>query len=541
MKNDATKIKYFLYARKSSESEDKQMASIDSQIKELTKLAQNNGLNIVAVLSESKSAKTPEQRPVFNQMIERVKRGEANGIICWKLNRLARNPVDGGLISWMLQENKIKHIFTFGRNYYPTDNVIVMAVELGMANQFVRDLSVDTARGLRNKAERGWYPTKPSLGYIHNPFKKKGEKEIMEDPERFGLVRKMFDLMLTGAYTPPKILRKAVKEWGLTNKQGGKVSRSNLYRIFSDTFYYGEFEYPKNSGNWFKGKHTPMIAKEEFEKIQLLLGREHRAKTKRHTFPFTGFIRCGECGALVTAENKIKRQKNGNIHFYTFYHCTKRKNPNCTQRSIRKELLEDQIKELLEKIEIPKEFCEWAMEIIRQENKQESKARESIIVSQQKAYNECVRKIDNLIDMRANGELSEEEFKRKKSELELNKARYKELIDSSDKDVNDWLDKADSLFDFAEHAKERFEKGNWEIKREIAFFLGSNFSLKDKKLSVTIQKPLQLLEEASKEAKLIQARFEPLGSGLNKRTLGDLYAQSPVMLRERDSNPRPSG
>ena len=171
-----------------------EMASIESQIQELTKLAEQNNLEIVRVFSESKSAKAPG-REVYADMIARIKNGEASGIICWKLNRLARNPIDGGEISWMIQQGIIQHIQTFGRSYYPTDNVIVMAVELGMANQFIRDLSVDTKRGLKSKAERGWYPTFTTLGYIHNPYKHKGEKEIMKDPERFDLVKKMFELM----------------------------------------------------------------------------------------------------------------------------------------------------------------------------------------------------------------------------------------------------------------------------------------------------------------------------------------------------------
>ena len=133
------KIEYFLYARKSTESEDQQIASIDSQIEVLVDLAKREGLEIIDVLSEAQSAKAPG-RPVFNRMIERINNGEAQGIICWKLDRLARNPVDGGNISWMLQRETIKHIRTYDRGYYPTDNVLMMSVEFGMANQYVRDL-----------------------------------------------------------------------------------------------------------------------------------------------------------------------------------------------------------------------------------------------------------------------------------------------------------------------------------------------------------------------------------------------------------------
>jgi len=184
-----TGIKYFLYARKSSETEDRQVASIESQIEELKKIARDNDLEVIDILSESMSAKAPG-RPIFNKMMERIEKGEADGVLCWKLNRLARNPIDGGRVSWLVQQGTIKHVQTFGRSYFPTDNVIVMAVELGMANQFIRDLSTDTKRGLKAKAERGWYPANARIGYTHNPYKRKGEKEIIKDPERFNLVRK---------------------------------------------------------------------------------------------------------------------------------------------------------------------------------------------------------------------------------------------------------------------------------------------------------------------------------------------------------------
>jgi site-specific DNA recombinase len=143
-------VTYFLYARKSSEAEDRQAASIDAQKDELLKIAKDQGLKVLEILEESQSAKKPG-RKVFNSMLERIYKGEANGILCWKLDRLARNPVDGGQISWMLQQSAISQIVTFGRTYYPTDNVLMMQVELGMANQFIRDLSVNVKRGCKRK------------------------------------------------------------------------------------------------------------------------------------------------------------------------------------------------------------------------------------------------------------------------------------------------------------------------------------------------------------------------------------------------------
>ena len=118
-------LKYFLYARKSTESDDRQVASIEDQITEMQRLAERLNINVIDIVRESYSAKKPG-RPQFNKMIERIHCGEANAILCWKLNRLARNPIDGGQISWMLQQGLIKHIQTYSSEFKPTDNVIIM-------------------------------------------------------------------------------------------------------------------------------------------------------------------------------------------------------------------------------------------------------------------------------------------------------------------------------------------------------------------------------------------------------------------------------
>lgn len=535
MANTSTeKLRYFLYARKSSESEDRQMASIESQIAELTKLAKENNLEVVEVFSESKSAKAPG-REIFSEMMLRIKKGEANGIICWKLNRLARNPIDGGEVSWLIQQNIIQHIFTYGRSYYPTDNVIVMAVELGMANQFVRDLSVDSQRGLRNKAEQGWYPAPATVGYLNTPDRSKGFKTIVKDPTTFPLIRKIFDLMLTGNYTPPKILDIATKEWGLQMKNGSKMARSTIYRILTDPFYYGEFEYPKESGNWYEGKHEPMITKAEYDRVQAILGSDGKPRPQTHTFAFTGMIRCEECGCLITAEDKVKRQKNGNVHNYTYYHCTKRKGA-CSQKTIRDNELEDHIREELDTIHIPQEFREWAMEVIQEENKKEFTDQKAIISNHQKAYNACLEEYDGLVTMRAKDQIDEATFLRKKGVLDQEKDRLNVLIKESDKNVDDWLEKAEQLFGFAATARFRFNSGGLNDKKEVLAYLGSNLLLKDRKLRITKKNELLAVEKMAKEEKAIRARLEPLGFASDKAKLREEYALSPTMLRRQDSN-----
>ena len=210
MNQEVNKTVYFLYARKSSESEDRQVQSIEDQIDRLKEFAITFGISIKEILTESKSAKKPNNRPVFDNMLERIENGEAQGILCWQINRLSRNPIDSGRISWMLQQGILKCIQTIERQYLPDDNVLLFNVESGMANQFIIDLRKNSKRGMEGKANRGWLPSRAPLGYKNDLL----NHTIIEDSERFHLVRKMWDMMLSGNYTVSQIKEIVNNEWG---------------------------------------------------------------------------------------------------------------------------------------------------------------------------------------------------------------------------------------------------------------------------------------------------------------------------------------
>lgn len=161
-------MRYLLYARKSTESEDRQVQSIDDQLNSLRRLAAQRGLHIMEELIESKSAKDPGCRAVFARLLAEIEAGRADGILCWNLNRLSRNPVDSGTLSWMLQRGVLQSILTVEREYRPEDNVVLMAVESGVANQFILDLRKAVARGTRSKVEKGWFPHRAPEGYRNN-------------------------------------------------------------------------------------------------------------------------------------------------------------------------------------------------------------------------------------------------------------------------------------------------------------------------------------------------------------------------------------
>src|SRR2546426_885869 len=223
---------FFTYSRKSSESEDRQVVSIDSQNDDLHRLSESRKLPIADIISEARSAKAPG-RPGFNGMMTRLEAGEAKGIVCWKLDRLARNPVDGGRLIWAVKQFGITIITPTQTYSRDDDNMILMYIEFGMAHKYIDDLGRAVKRGLRAKAERGLYPggapsgSRP--GYLHDSSQPKGLRGLIRDAERFDLVRRMWQMMLSGSYSVTRILKLANEDWGFRTCHGRPLSRAALY------------------------------------------------------------------------------------------------------------------------------------------------------------------------------------------------------------------------------------------------------------------------------------------------------------------------
>jgi len=535
MEYPSNKIKYLLYARKSSESEDRQVLSIDSQIKEMSETARRDGRELIAVKTEAQSAKAPG-RSIFNQVMDEIEQGKAQGIIVWNPDRLSRNSVDTGRLIYLFDLGKLQEVVTPSQVFRNTPNdKFLLSLLCSQAKLDNDNKGLNVKRGLKAKAERGIYPAPAPLGYLNDKYAEKGQKAIKPDPERFDLVRKMFDLMLTGNYTPLRILKIATGEWGLRTPNDKKLARSGIYYLFARPFYYGMYEYPVGSGNWYRGIHQPLITAEEYDRVQVLLGRKGRPRPKSHIFAFTGMIRCGECGCMITAEEKIKRQKNGNVHRYVYYHCTKRKDPDCSQKCIEAKELKQQIQDVLTSIEVPPEFHGWALRWLKQENEREAQDRNAILATQQRAYDACVRKIDTLIDMRAAGEITEEEFKQKKANLIREKMRFQELLNDTDGRVNRWLDAAERMLAFARDARAMFARGDLQTQKTVLGALGSNLILKDKKLSINLENALLPMQTVSKAVKAVHKRLEPLKMPINKGDFERAYAQSPRLHRALDN------
>src|SRR3989344_1540251 len=348
---EAPVIKYCLYARKSTEEEDKQALSIESQVREMTRLAETDGLTIVEVKRESHSSKEVGQRPVYNELLAEIRTGKFNGILTWAPDRLSRNAGDLGAVVDLLDQKKLLEIRTYTQKFTNNPNEKFMLMILGSQAKLENDQKIiNVKRGLRARCEMGWRPTTPATGYLSEKHVDK-KCQVRLDPKRATVIRQIFEKVGNEKWSGRQTYKWLTKT-GFKTKTGKKLSLANLYLILRNTYYYGEFEYPVGSDSWYQGKHEPIITREFFDKVQANLQDQYIPKTESKEFAFTKLIKYGYCESGITADEKFKKLKDGGVNRHVYYMCTRAKDTDCANQAVNEKDLIEELGELLETIDI---------------------------------------------------------------------------------------------------------------------------------------------------------------------------------------------
>ena len=459
--NDHTR-KFFIYTRKSTDTEDRQVRSISDQLAELKSLALKEDIDVVDIFVEKQTAKTPG-RPVFNEMLLRIEQNEASGILAWHPDRLARNSVDGGKIIYLLDTGKITELKfpTFWCDPTPQGK-FMLSIAFSQSKYYVDNLSENIKRGHRNKVKEGIWPQMSPIGYLN--IKGGG---IIPNKDLVPLIRKTFEAYATGNFTLRQV-RDKFNALGLRTKSDKELSVSNYQNMLKNPIYTGLMRY---NSEIYEGKHEPIITKKLFDTVQEVMSRKSKPHSKGlKPFLYRGFFRCGECGCFITTEE----QKG---HHYL--RCTKRKNP-CTQPYMREELITSQIQNEIKKVSLPLDWAKW---MIEENTKDQSSEIQSSEIFSQKTKDEISlldSKIEKLMTAYLENALSLEEYREAKSKIISSKQLLKEKLSDFEKKSHNRFELVHKFLNAnitnAELANEGIpEKILPEFKK-----VGSNFQIKDR-------------------------------------------------------------
>ena len=480
---------HLIYARKSTESEDRQVLSIDSQIQELRELALRRGIAVAEVLEEAHSAKAPG-RPIFGALMRRIHRGEIAGVLCWKMDRLARNHFDTGQVLQALADGKLPSVITTDRTYTADGNDRFLGnFELGMATKFIDDLRQNVKRGNRARFQRGWPNFRPPVGYLED----RATKTVVKDPERFDLIRRAWDLILSGAMRPSRVLRVLNDQWQFRTRKTARrgdapLSYTQLYDLFSNPFYRGVIHL--RSGETYQGAFPAMVTREEFARTQAILGRVEHNGNSRHEFAYSGVLSCVNCGRTMVGEQHVKPSGKR----YVYYRCHRRgADAKCAEPALPEQLYEDQVVADLERMRLPAGVASWIRRNLERSLSQELAQRGVSRESGERALKDAKLESENLLTLRLRGLVDDETFVRRRDEITDRQAAIRVELERPQATPAELLGRFDAVLDFARRAPESLRNGTPVQRRQIVQTIGSNWQVGGRKALYSAKTPFSML------------------------------------------------
>lgn len=310
----------------------------------------------------------------------------------------------------------------------------MLNMAFGQSKYYVDSLSENTKRGLRQKVRMGIFPSQAPIGYMNDSR----TKTIVVEKRKSKIVRLAFEKYTKGNMRLEDVSSFLAKS-GVTTRTGKRISKTKASFILSNPFYIELFKY---GGELHEGKHEPIISKKLFDEAQEMLKKhgQPERKPKNEPQPFCGLISCASCGMMITAENKTKRQKNGNVHHYVYYRCTKKsKTKTCSELSLRSEEMNRQISSLIKSVSLP---ADWATEFNRMALVDHANSAQSADVSvkeKQEQISALTLKLERLLNGYLDQIIDEQDYRSQKAKLLSKQKSLEEKIASLSRNANDWL------------------------------------------------------------------------------------------------------
>src|SRR3989339_164511 len=310
----------------------------------------------------------------------------------------------------------------------------MLNMAFGQSKYYVDSLSENTKRGLRQKVRNGDYPTLAPVGYINDSR----TKTVVVDRKKAKVIKQAFEFYVKGGNRLEDVSNFLAKH-NLFSKTGKKIHKSRATSILSNPFYTGLFRY---GGELHEGKYEPIISKKLFDQAQEML--KFRGKPDRKPLndpqPFCGLISCASCGMMITGEYKVKKQKNGNVHEYVYYRCTKKnKSVKCEEPCIRQEELNKQLSSLIQKVSLPKDWAEELNHLALQDHGKSAQSLTACVEEKKKKISSLSEKLERLLTGYLDQVIDQPDYCLQKAKLLSEKKSLEEEISTFSHKQNDWL------------------------------------------------------------------------------------------------------
>ncbi|MEM6416062.1 MAG: recombinase family protein [Pseudomonadota bacterium] len=386
----------FGYVRVSTQKQGEGV-SLEAQQDAITVFASRNDLTVSRWFEEKETA-AKSGRPVFKDMLKRLHKGEAKGLVMHKIDRSARNHRDWADIGDLSDAGVDIYFATESLDFRSRGGRLTADIQAVIAADYIRNLREECIKGMNGRLKQGLFPWGAPPGYLNQG----GGKPKTPCPKTAPLIKLAFELYASRQYSY-ETLRDEMHKRGLRNTRGGKLTLCGLGNILQNPFYIG-LMHVKSSGKTYQGIHEPIIPVATWKRVQAIRSERSGPKHTRHNHLFMGLFRCGHCDKPMVPE----LQKG-----HVYYRCKRR---GCATKTIREEVLDDAIRQELGKLELS------AKAAVRAENTEKPEA--LIDLEEQRSalalqIKDEERRLERLEDLLLDGTLDRDVFKRKQGGIQL--------------------------------------------------------------------------------------------------------------------------
>jgi site-specific DNA recombinase len=477
--------RFVALARVSSREQEREGFSLAVQEYALKQYAERAGGSIVRLFSVAETATKQADRKTFRELLAYAKKNarQLDGLLFYKVDRAARNLFD----FVELERLEVEYGVPFISVSQPTDNNpagrMMRRTLASMAAFYTDQQSVDVREGHERRVKEGWFVGKAPYGYRN--IRRDGRGLIEIDPEPAENVRRMFYLFAYEPLTLDALVERLHAEGRRFRASTPKFPRSSLHNILSDRAYIGEIEF---RGQWYPGKHEPLIDRSTWNRVQVLLG----GKTyKAHQLTYAGgLMRCVRCGNLITGE-QVTKKSTGKA--YVYYRCTMYNKEDHPRTRVTENQLDAQVLRLFRAIRQPEDVRDWFGRTLREWSKHERGESLERVGQLERELTQLRQQEDRLLNLRLLDEINGDTFARKATELRDRIAEVTLRIEAADRDRGDQAALATRVFELSQALEQKWLTADFSEKRQILDIVFLNLKLDGASLGYEMRKPFDVL------------------------------------------------